>query len=640
VLRRCSCHGDDPGADLIGHRERWGCARPGLSAWKGNNAAPFVPAPADVSEREVLAPPLGEVPLPARNVAELLNRNGVEPDYAGRPALRFGNQVWTHGELLGEAKRFAALYQDRLDPALPPHVAVLLDNTPDYVFALCGAGLVGAAVAGLNHTRRDEHLARDISHTDAQLLITEPRHQDLLQSVVGELDLPGGIVVSQRFADADDPPPALGESLDGALDASGGGDRADWRTPSGGAECEPDILWALLFTSGTSAAPKAVCCTQRRLLTTGQRMATMLDVGPEDIGYASMPLFHANSLMAGLAPALVAGASLSLARRFSASGFLPDVRHYGATWFNYTGKLLAYLLATPELSDDADNTLRIAFGNEGSPHVVEAAARRFGIIIVDVFGSTEGAIALDRSGGPPRGSVGRLREGIAVVDPSGVEVPRARFDDEGRLVNVEECVGEIVNTRGVGPFEGYYRNEEAMRHTTRNGWYWSGDLGYVDEGGWVYFAGRTADWLRVDGENFPAGPIEAIVSRHPDVMMASVYGVPDPDSGDQVMVALVLREGAGFDGRSFAAWLDAQPDLSPKWFPRFVRECEALPVTPTNKVLARTLVHEKFRSDLVGRDVVHVRDRGAGVFRRFTPEDEEAMHRAFESSGRSRAWDL
>ena len=105
--------------------------------------------------------------------------------------------------------------------------------------------------------------------------------------------------------------------------------------------CSVDVLWALLFTSGTSAAPKAVCCTQRRLLTTGNRMAMMLDLGPDDVGYAAMPLFHANSLMSGLAPALVAGASLSLTRRFSASRFLSDVRHYGATWFNYTGKVLA-----------------------------------------------------------------------------------------------------------------------------------------------------------------------------------------------------------------------------------------------------------------------------------------------------------
>ena len=180
-----------------------------------------------------------------------------------------------------------------------------------------------------------------------------------------------------------------------------------------------------------------------------------------------------------------------MARRFSASRFLPDVRHYGATWFNYTGKLLTYLLATPARADDADNPLRVAFGNEGSPQVVETAAARFGVRIIDVFGSTEGAIALDRTGNRPRGSIGRLRQGIMVVDEEGHETPRAEFDGEGRLVNADRCVGEIVNTLGVGPFEGYYRNEEAMHHTTRQGWYWSGDLGYVDDDGWVYFAGRT-----------------------------------------------------------------------------------------------------------------------------------------------------
>jgi fatty-acyl-CoA synthase len=574
-------------------------------------------------------------------VAALLRRNGRDPKWASQPAIRFGHQIWTHEELLRESERFAALFRHRLDRQRPPHIAVLLDNTPDYVFALCGAGLAGATLVGLNHTRRNEHLARDISHTDVQLLITEPRHQSLLQPVADKLELPGGILVSERFVEDGDPALSMGESLQRALDNSGDEDGTDENSgcpPE--VECDPDTLWALLFTSGTSAAPKAVRCSQRRLLTTGQRMATMLGVGPDDIGYAAMPLFHANSLMSGLAPALVAGASLSLARRFSASRFLPDVRRYGATWCNYTGKVLAYLLATPERGDDGDNTLRIAFGNEGSPQVVEAAAKRFGITIVDVFGSTEGAIALDRSGSPPRGSVGRLRQGIVIVDSDDQEVPRARFDGEGRLLNADQCVGEIVNTLGVGPFEGYYRNEEAMRRTTRNGWYWSGDLGYVDEDGWVYFAGRTSDWLRVDGENFPAAPIEAIVARHPDVMLASVYGVPDADSGDQVMVALVLRPGARFDGEAFGAWLGQQADLGEKWWPRFVRLCQTLPTTPTNKVLTRTLVQQRFRSDRVGGDPIHIRHHGGESYRPFTSQDEDALRQAFDASGRGRAWDV
>ncbi len=592
----------------------------------------------EASPAAIVAPALVEVPLPAPNAAALLRRNGAEERLADRPALRFGNRIWTHRELLAEAERFAVLYRARLDSRRPPHVGVLLDNTPDYVFALCGAGLVGVAVAGLNHTRRGEHLARDISHTDVQLVITEPRHEAQLGAATEEADLPGGVLVSDRFVDGDDPL-AEGEPLEPALEAARA-ENVRRESNQAAPECEVDQLWALLFTSGTSAAPKAVRCTQRRLLTTGSRMAMMLDLGTEDVGYAAMPLFHTNSLMAGLIPALVSGASLSLARRFSASRFLTDVRHYGVTWFNYTGKVLTYLLATPERADDADNTLRVAFGNEGSPNVVEAMAARFDLKIIDVFGSTEGAIALDRTGDRPRGSIGRLRRGIMLVDEEGREVARAKFDTEGRLVNSDQCVGEIVNTLGVGPFEGYYRNEEAMRRTTRNGWYWSGDLGYVDEEGWVYFAGRTSDWLRVDGENFPAAPIEVIIARHPDVMLASAYGVPNPDSGDQVMVALVLREGVIFDSSSFASWLDSQPDLSPRWQPRFLRLCQTLPSTPTNKILTRTLVHERFRSDRVGGDPVYVRDRGSNRFRRFSDEDESGLRDAFEANGRSSTWDV
>jgi fatty-acyl-CoA synthase len=543
--------------------------------------------------------------------------------------------VWTYSQLLQESERFGRLFCARLDPGRPPHVGVLLDNTPDFVFALCGAALCGAAVVGLNHTRRDQHLARDLAHTDVQLVLTEPRQLALLEPVVGDVELPAGLLVSRRFADASDPETSTGEDLDAALSAS--------TTHEGGATPraeDVDSLWVLLFTSGTSAAPKAVRCSQRRLLVTGSRMAAMLGLGPDDVGYAAMPLFHANSIMGGLAPALVAGASLSLARRFSASRFLDDVRRYGATWCNYTGKALAYLLATPERPDDAQNPLRIAFGNEGSPHVVQAARRRFGIEIVDVFGSTEGVISFDRSGGPPPGSVGRLRAGTVVVDPAGHEVPRAKFDAEGRLVNAEECVGEIVSTAGLGPFEGYYRNDEAMARATRHGWYWSGDLGYVDEDSWVYFAGRTSDWLRVDGENFAAAPIEAVLSRHPDVVLAAVYGVPDADSGDQVMAALQLRPGAGFDGEAFATWLDEQAGLSPTWRPRYVRISDALPVTATNKVLVRELARQKVRLDLMGADSLYVRERRAPVFRPFGGEDARALRQQFEASGRIRLWEL
>jgi fatty-acyl-CoA synthase len=383
-----------------------------------------------------------------------------------------------------------------------------------------------------------------------------------------------------------------------------------------------------------------VICSQKRLLGTGARMVQLMGLTPDDTGYVCMPLFHSNALMVGWMPSLVIGASVGLARRFSASRWLDDVRRYGATYFNYTGKPLSYLLTTPARPDDADNPLRVAYGNEGSPEVVAEFARRFGVQVIDAFGATEGGVAVQRAADMPTGSVGMVTPNICVVDEDGNERPRARLDADGRLLNAEDCVGEIVNTAGPGVFEGYYNNPEANERTMRKGWYWSGDLGYVTEDGWLYFAGRTADWLRVDGENFPAGPIEDALAAHPDVVLAAVYGVPDVHSGDQVMATVALRDGATFDGTMFAAWLDAQPQLGPKWHPRYVRVASELPTTGTNKVVKRTLVHQKLRRDRVGGDALFVRDRGAGAYRAFTADDETDLRAALSAAGRDRFWDL
>jgi fatty-acyl-CoA synthase len=584
-----------------------------------------------VSGSTIPAP--GEAPLPAANAAALLRRNAADPEIGRRPAVCFDDQVWTHADYLAESCRWAQLFIARRVAGRPFHVGVLLDNTPDYLFALGGAGLAGATVVGLNHTRRGEHLERDIAHTDVGMIVTEPRHQHLLEPGVDRLGWEAGrVLVSSRFAGPEDPPRSIGEALEPAL--------ATGRADDPGLEADVDTLWALIFTSGTSDAPKAVRCSQRRILVTGNRMGIIMGIGPDDVGYVAMPLFHSNAVMVGWAPSIVYGASIGLARRFTASGWLADVRRYHATWFNYTGKPLSYVLATPARPDDGDNPLRVAFGNEGSPQVVEGFGRRFNVRVIDAFGATEGGIAVNRTDDPPPGALGVAGPSVKVVDDDGNERLPARFDRDGKLVNAEESVGEIVNTAGVGPFEGYYNNDEANARSTRNGWYWSGDLGYLDDRRNLYFAGRTAEWIRVDGENFPAGPIEAAVARHPDVVVAAVYGVPDEQAGDQVMVALILRDGAVFEPDHFARFLDGQPDLGPKWRPRYVRVGRVLPQTATNKVLKRTLVHEKFCRDRVGDDDLWVRERGAAAFHRFVPDDEAALRKRFEAAGRARFWDL
>jgi fatty-acyl-CoA synthase len=348
----------------------------------------------------------------------------------------------------------------------------------------------------------------------------------------------------------------------------------------------------LLFTSGTSGAPKAVICSHGRLHRIASGIRALTDLTADDVSYVSMPLFHSNALFVGWGPALVAGATVALRRRFSASGFLPDVRKFGATFFNYVGKPLTYVVATPEQPDDADNPLVRGYGNEGAEADVRRFAARFACKLTDGFGSTETGVSISRVEGMPAGALGVAPETVKVVNPeTGEECPPARFDGDGKLLNADEATGELVNYAPPS-FEGYWDNEEANAERMRDGAYWSGDLAYRDDAEFFYFAGRSVDWMRVDGENFAGAPIERIVMRHPGVLLAAVYGVPDPGVGDRVMVSLQLVPGATFDPDGFAAFLAEQRDLSPKWAPTFVRVVDTFPMTETNKILKRELVRQ------------------------------------------------
>ena len=135
-----------------------------------------------------------------------------------------------------------------------------------------------------------------------------------------------------------------------------------------------------------------------------------------------------------------------------------------------------------------------------------------------------------------------------------------------------------------------FRSPTATNERMRHGMYWSGDLAYRDTDGWIYLAGRTTDWLRVDGENLAAAPIERILQRLTPINQVAVYGVPDRDVGDQVMAAFVLNHGASLTPDEFEKFLATQPDLSPKAWPRFVRINKELPQTATSKILKRELI--------------------------------------------------
>jgi len=496
------------------------------------------------------------------------------------PAVRDADGSWTWRQAVAAGAARGALAGLLRRPG-PFHIGVLLPNGPEYLFWLNGAALAGAAIVGINPTRRGEALAADIRATDCQLVVTDTEGAGLLEGLdlglaperivlVGTPGYEASVAAREGGPDA----VALVEGADGVVE---------------------DQLFLLLFTSGTTGTPKAVRCTQGRLAGIAEVAAPGYGYTAESVCYCPMPLFHGNALMALWGPAVMVGATIAVRPRFSASAFLDDVRRFGATTFSYVGKAIAYILATPERPDDADNPLVSAFGTEASLRDRARFQKRFGCYLIEGYGQSEGGAAINPVRGMPPGALGLpvADADLAVVDPvSGEECPPARFDVEGRLLNAGQATGEIVNRSGPGKFEGYYGAPGAEGERTRDGWYWTGDLAYRDQQGYFYFAGRRGDWLRVDSENFAAGPVEAVLSRHPDISVCAVYAVPDTRSGDQVMVAIELVPGAEFDPVRFAAWLAGQPDLGTKWTPRYVRVTASLPQTATGKVTKLDLRRE------------------------------------------------
>jgi fatty-acyl-CoA synthase len=529
-------------------------------------------------------------------------------------ALQFEDSSWTHRAVLDAVAQRAAFLLDHKPADGPFHVGVLFDNIPEFWFALGACAVSGATLVGINPTRRGAELARDVRHTDCALLITEKAHLPLL-SDAGEV-----VPRDRRFVVEDD-------TWTAALAPYAGAALPD-------VPVSPADTFMLIFTSGTTGAPKAVKMGHGRLTSYGSTLAGNVGLGPADVCYSVMPLFHSNAAVAGFTNIVASGAVGVLRRRFSASGWLADVRDYGVTFFNYVGKPLTYILATPERDDDADNPLKVAFGNEAAPLDIDRFATRFGCYVADGYGSTEGGISMGKTPDTPPGSLGRsVVEGIDVriVDPeTGLECARAKFDTSGRFLNAEAAIGEIVNASGAGGFEGYYNNDAADAERMRDGMYWTGDLGYRDEAGFFYFAGRNSDWLRVDGENFAAAPVENVLARHHAVVLAAVYAVPAVDVGDEVMAALQLHEGRAFDAEEFTTFLGTQSDLSPKWLPRFVRISTSLPSTATQKVLKRVLSREHWEC----ADEVWWRPGREATFRRLKPPDVDELRRQFSARNR------
>jgi len=488
-------------------------------------------------------------------------------------AVSDGGTRLTYDELRHRVARVAGLLAER-GIGSGDRVGVMAVNRPELVEVLFGATARGATVVPMNYRAHAEEAGHLVADSSARVVFADRRYEELLDSVRP---------ASVETVVLDDP-----AGYAGARDAA----EADWDL----ADVDEDDIAVLLYTSGTTSLPKGVMLTHGAL--TGYVMGANDAADGDDHGVSLLaaPLYHVAGLTS-LLNAVWTGRRTHLLPQFEPAAWVRAVEAERVTHAFLVPTMLAHLLDAPELAGaDLSSLENVTYGAAPMPPAVIRRA-------VEVFPPTVGFA----------GSYGQTETTatVAVLDPEdhrieGDDAERAaklrRLASVGRPVDDVEArvvdrlgnplgpgeVGE-VQIRTARAMRGYWGSDERTRVTIDDeGWVHTGDLGYLDDGGYLFLSGRANDLIIRGGENIAPEEVEAVLYEHPDVVEAAAAGVPDEEWGERVLAAAVLREGASCTEDQLTAFCAERLPGSKR--PERVVVVDELPRTSTGKVVRRRLV--------------------------------------------------
>lgn len=570
----------------------------------------------------------------------------------------FENQAYTYGEVYAHAQRygdfFLGLRQQRIEEgALGKNerlcIGIYQENAPEYMFAALGAGLANATLFAVNTGFRGQTLAGVLNKAGAAYLLTDAASAIEVDRALNYFQ---GLTAHRIFI-TNFTPEDSGLPFRGIEAAMKDARHPDVRLSPAPMDNTAPVL--VIYTSGTTGMPKGVPCTHLKMIGAGAVVQSAVRLKKDDRGYVCMPLFHSNAWYIGILPVMIAGASFVLKRRFSAGAFEADILKHGVTFMNYVGHPLHYIITalekkygSPEaveaaLAKHPQNCFRTAYGNGAPASDRKKMMRYLGMEhIFEIYGSTEAVITTANKPGDPVESLGRLPKSVFIVNEQGGVCPPAIVDEQGRILNYDEAVGEIAKKADANNlrFGGYFDDAGATNKKFRDGIFHSGDLGHVrviDGKRYLYFNGRTDDWIRKDGENFSAENVLDYALKLPGVKLAAAYGAPSPVSDEQVMIAIELWENAKFDPRQAFDWFTDQHKnggMDPKWMPDYIRIIDEMPVTSTQKILVRPFKKVHFNIMQNPDMRVYFRERGDTTYRELTPEAFSEIQARFVETGR------
>lgn len=501
-----------------------------------------------------------------------------------RRAVQFEDVAVTYGQWNRLGNQVASAL---LASGLQRHarVAVMLTSRPEFLGAWLGVARAGLTEVPVNTAYKGLLLAYLLDNAECEALIIEAQWLDRLQAVLDELTHLRTVVV------VDGDPAAL--TAGGRVRVTAWADFVQGASEDPpGVDVEPGDVSAILYTSGTTGPSKGVVLTHAANFYLARNVVELMEYGPGDVVFNAFPLFHVNARYSGVLPVMFADGESVLHSRFSASRFWDTCRAQGVTAFNYMGALLMMLYKQPERPDDAHNPVRRAYGAPAPITIYTDFERRFGLQLVEVYGSTEaGTVTMNTVDSFRIGSCGRP---VPYYD--------VRIHDKHDRPLPPGEVGEIV-VRPKEPyalFEGYHGMPTETLAAFRNLWFHTGDRASTDSDGYFYYVDRMKDAIRRRGENISSWEVEKVVTAHESVAEAAAIGVPSDLTEEEVLIVVVPRPGHEIDPVSV---LDLCQERLPHYaVPRYIRVVDELPKTPSQRIEKYRLREQGLRPDTWDRD--------------------------------------
>jgi acyl-CoA synthetase (AMP-forming)/AMP-acid ligase II len=501
-------------------------------------------------------------------LSELLSAQAAR--YADKLALIFRDRCWTYAEFQREVNRVANGFL-RIGVKKGDRIGFFLPNSTEFLFATFAVTKIGAVFVPLNPQYTVEEAEYVLHHSEASIILTAPELLPAVGAVRDKLAQLKQVIVAGAVDDVS----ALSwdKFISGVTDAA----------PR--AEIDPEDLASITYTSGTTDRPKGVMLSQYAYAFAPRMRAQGLGWNENDRVLCVLPLFHVNALCHTCIAMLSVGGSIVLMEKFSASRFWDEVRHFGVTTSSLMRTIPQILLSLPESADDRDNPLRLIV-TLLSPEMHVRFEERFGVKGVPSYSLTEDILSIIGPQNMPREKLGSC--GVVLAP----EVHRVAIHDEGGHPVPPGKSGEIVK-QSPTVMKGYYKNPEATAQALRNGWLYTGDLGYLDEDGYLYFVDRVKDMVRRGDENISSEEVERVLNSHPAVAESAVIAVPDHIRGEEVKAYIVLKSPATPGSvPPQEIWSFCKPHLAAFKVPRYIEYRTELPKTPSSKVQKNILRDE------------------------------------------------